>query len=104
MTPSYYIISRNCGTGKETIVHTLHDIGLARLFIQGTNYYIAYDEDAIAVGGYNVKAKSVMLKLSDSIEDVWHREYSMRRGEGASELVAKQHATEAAEAAKRKYS
>ena len=69
MNPFYYIISRNRDTGRKTIVHTFQDIDLAILFIQGTNYYIAYDEDAMAVGGYNVKDKSVMLKLSDSIEN-----------------------------------
>jgi hypothetical protein len=92
MEPTYYVINRSRDTGKETIVQTFHDIDLARKFIQGSNYYIAYDETAMNLNGYQAKSGAVALKLDNNMEQSWQTEYSMRRGEGASELSARHYA------------
>lgn len=76
---TYYVTSKDPVDGKIRIKAQFCDLDEARLFIQGTNYCIEYDEEAMESDSALKVWKGKVVESAS-----WHTMYSMHLGEGCS--------------------
>ena len=98
---TYYIVSKNQKTRESKIVTSFDNINDAREYIQDTNYFIAYDHEAMIEQGFIPASEAIENSVEDRLEaeenpsDIWYTTYSMHRGEGANHATAVKRADEA---------